>query len=63
MGSIKPTPIKPAAMLIHANGSISFPNRSPLPETVYELRRAVQTEDIEKLNALLVAHNLFVAPK
>ncbi len=53
---------KPAAMTIGANGSLAFPGRVPAPETVYQLRRAIQMEDMEALNALLIENQLFVAP-
>lgn len=54
--------VKPAAMTISADGALAFPGRVPAPETVYKLRRAIQLEDVETLNALLVKNRLFVAP-
>jgi len=54
--------LKQAPMLIHTNGSISFPDRIPAPETVYEIRRLIENEDVERLNVILVKNNLFVAP-
>ena len=55
-------PIKAAPMMINQNGSLTFPGRMPSPNTVYDIRNAIQSEDIEKLNALLVENHLFVAP-
>ena len=57
-----PTLLQPAPMLIHSNGAITFPGRAPQPETVYQLRRAIQTENAEMLQTLLVKHRFFVAP-
>jgi len=54
--------IKPAPMIIEASGAVSFPGRVPKPQTVYELRRAIQMEDVEALNTILVKNHLFVAP-
>ena len=51
-----------APMLIHSNGTVTFPDRLPSPETVYEIRRLIKVEDVEQLNAILVKNNLFVAP-
>ena len=53
---------KQAPVMIHENGSVTFPGRIPAPETVYELRRAIEMEDVEMLNAILVKNRLFVAP-
>ena len=65
MGKVGPAAsqsITPAPMMINANGAISFPERIPSPDTVYKIRRALQTEDVETLNALLAENRLFVAP-
>lgn len=62
IGSKAPAPIKPAPVLIDSSGSVSFPGRVPSPDTVYELRRAIQMEDVETMNEILVQNHLFVAP-
>lgn len=63
IGKISPPKvIKPAPVMIEANGSLSFPGRIPAPDTVYELRLAIQKEDVEKLNELLFENHLFMAP-
>ena len=65
IGKVKPVgmaDIKQAPVMIHENGSVTFPGRIPAPETVYELRRAIEMEDVEMLNAILVKNRLFVAP-
>lgn len=54
--------LKPAPVLIGADGSLTFPARKPSPDVVYNMRRALKMEDIEKLNALLFENQLFVAP-
>ncbi len=54
--------LKPAPVLIGTDGSLTFPGRMPSPDTVYNLRRALKMEDVEKLNALLFENQLFVAP-
>ena len=53
---------QPAPAMIGSDGSITFPGRMPKPEAVYEMRRALKMEDVEKLNALLFENQLFVAP-
>ncbi len=53
---------KPAPVIIEANGSLSFPGRIPAPDTIYELRRAIQSEDVETMNVLLFENHLFMAP-
>jgi len=57
-----PATIEPAPVMLGTNGSIKFPGRMPAPDTVYELRRAIQMEDIEKLNEILFENHLFMAP-
>ncbi|NOX98671.1 MAG: hypothetical protein GXP30_02900 [Verrucomicrobia bacterium] len=54
--------VKPAPVIIESNGSLSFPGRIPAPDTIYELRRAIQSEDVETMNALLFENHLFMAP-
>lgn len=56
------TVVQPAPMIVDVNGAISFPDRIPAPETVYQIRRALRMEDVEKLNAILVQNKLFMAP-
>lgn len=60
---ISATTIKPAPVIIEANGALSFPGRIPAPDTIYELRRAIQSEDVETMNALLFKNHLFMAPR
>lgn len=62
IGSNTATPIKPAPVLIGNSGSVSFPGRIPSPETVYQLRRAIQMKDKATMNKILVQNRLFVAP-
>lgn len=65
IGTISPVatdPLKPAPVMIEADGALSFPGRIPAPDTVYELRRAIQSEDVETLNAILFENHLFMAP-
>ncbi|MFK5924201.1 MAG: hypothetical protein QM496_18645 [Verrucomicrobiota bacterium] len=62
MGSYSPARVKPAPMTVSLSGAIAFPGRIPGPDTVFKLRRAVQMEDVETLNALLVENHLFLAP-
>jgi len=63
IGKISPIArVSIAPMMIHSNGSVSFPDRMPSPDTVYQIRRAIKMEDVEQLNAILVENNLFVAP-
>ena len=65
IGKVKPLAaanVKQAPVMIHDDGSVTFPGRIPAPATVYELRRAIRMEDVEKLNAILVKNRLFVAP-
>lgn len=60
---VLPEPIKPAPMVIEADGGVSFPGRVPSPEMVYRIRNAILLENVEALNELLVANRLFVAPE
>ena len=63
IGKLSPlASIKAAPMMINENGSLIFPGRMPAPNTVYDIRNAIESEDIETLNALLVENHLFVAP-
>lgn len=62
MGSYAPATVKSAPMTISTTGAVTFPGRIPSPDAVYKLRRAVQMEDMESLNALLIEHHLFLAP-
>lgn len=65
IGTLKPVstaPLKAAPVMIEANGALTFPGRIPAPEAIYELRRAIQTEDVETLNAILTENHLFMAP-
>lgn len=65
IGTITPVsvaPLKPAPVMIASDGALTFPGRIPSPDTVYNLRRAIQEEDVETLNALLVENHLFMAP-
>ncbi len=62
IGSQAPAPVKPAPVEVSDNGAISFPGRIPDPETVFQLRRAIQLEDMETLNKILVQNHLFMAP-
>jgi len=65
IGEIMPAPIAPstpAPVMIEVDGALSFPGRIPAPEAIYELRQAIQTEDAERLNAILAENHLFMAP-
>ena len=50
-------------ILIGAHGSVRFPERSPNPDTVYQIQKAVQYDDFETLNAILVKHRFYVLPE
>ncbi|MFK5921546.1 MAG: hypothetical protein QM496_05160 [Verrucomicrobiota bacterium] len=51
-----------APIIIGNNGAVRFPNRVPSPETVYQIQTAVQTDDAQALNDLLVKHRFYVLP-
>ena len=63
LGKIKPIQVKAAPMIIGENGMLTFPGRMPSPNTVKDLQLAIEKEDVDTLNALLVENHLFVAPK
>lgn len=62
MGKVSTSILEVAPIMIDSDGSLRFPGRAPAPETVHALRLAIQAEDMEKLNMLLVENYLFVAP-
>lgn len=62
VGTIPTEQVQPAPVMIGTNGELTFPGRIPAPETIYSLRSAIQTEDVEKMNAILFENHLFVAP-
>jgi len=51
-----------APIIIGNNGTVRFPERVPSPETVFQIQTAIQTDDAQKLNDLLVKHRFFVLP-
>jgi len=51
-----------APVILGNNGSVRFPERIPSPETVYQIQMAVQTDDAQKLNSLLIEHRFYVLP-
>lgn len=53
---------KIAPIIIGNKGAIRFPQRLPLPETVFQIQSAIQTDDVQTLNKLLVEHHFYVLP-
>lgn len=53
---------KIAPIVIGNNGAVRFPQRVPSPETVFQIQAAIQTDDVQKLNDLLVKHRFYVLP-
>ena len=51
-----------APIIIGNNGTVRFPERVPTPETVFQIQAAIQTDDAQKLNDLLVRHRFYVLP-
>lgn len=51
-----------APIIIGNNGTVRFPERVPSPETVFQIQTAIQTDDAQKLNDLLVRHRFYVLP-
>lgn len=51
-----------APIIIGNNGSVRFPERVPSPETVFQIQTAIQTDDAQSLNALLVKYHFYVLP-
>jgi hypothetical protein len=51
-----------APIIIGNNGTVRFPQRVPSPETVFQIQTAIQTDDAQKLNDLLVRHRFYVLP-
>ena len=45
---------KIAPIIIGNNGAVRFPQRVPSPETVFRIQSAIQTDDAQTLNNLLV---------
>ena len=63
LGKYKSYKVQAAPVIINSNGTLTFPGRIPSPDTVYDLRRAIEMKDTATLNALLVENHLFVAPR
>ncbi len=51
-----------APIIIGNNGTVRFPQRVPSPETVFQIQAAIQADDAQKLNDLLVKHRFYVLP-
>lgn len=52
-----------APVIVGNDGSVRFPERFPNPEAVYQIRAAVQQEDVEALNDLLIKHHFYLLPE
>lgn len=54
--------VRIAPIIINKSGSVRFPERVPSPETVLQIQTAVQSDDAQTLNNLLVKHRFYVLP-
>ncbi|MCF6313319.1 MAG: hypothetical protein L3J39_12800 [Verrucomicrobiales bacterium] len=51
-----------APIVISKNGAVRFPERVPPSETVLQIQIAIQSDDAQALNDLLVKHRFYVLP-
>jgi len=62
LAPIKLAPMKIAPIIIGSNGVVRYPERVPSPETVFQIRSAVETEDYAALNNLLIKNRFYALP-